>query len=142
MVLGHFNWFMQACASPYGRPCLKRGMSPLVLLFLSARFASWLNLAMYWSKFPSFIWRLWSLLSASSLSEVSVKASLNTSSNESQWYLLVSSIRFRVLFNLSSMIFIISWTQSWTCSPLMKVRARATQLVGIFMVLFFLFRNL
>src|SRR6266436_6410073 len=72
MVSGHFDQFMQACASPYGRPCQKRGINPLVSSFLSARLASQLNLATYWSKFPSFIWRVWSLLSTSSLSEVSV----------------------------------------------------------------------
>src|SRR6266478_530938 len=73
MVSGHFDQFMQDWASPYGRPCLKRGMSPLVLSFRSARLASRLNSAMYWSRFPSFMWRLCSLLSVSSLSEVLVK---------------------------------------------------------------------
>src|SRR6266478_9760084 len=48
MVLGHFDWFIQACASLYGRPCQKRGMSPLILSFLLARLASRLNSAMYW----------------------------------------------------------------------------------------------
>ncbi len=47
MVSGHFDQFMQDWASPYGRPCRKRGMSPLVLLFRSARFANQLNLATY-----------------------------------------------------------------------------------------------
>src|SRR6266404_7211190 len=79
MVSGHFDWFIQDWASPYGRPCLKRGMSPLVSSFHLARLASRLNLAMYWSRFPSFMWRFCSWLSASSLSEVSVKASLKVS---------------------------------------------------------------
>ncbi len=68
MVSGHFDWFMQAWASPYGRPWWKRGISPLVSSFWSARWDSWLNSATYWSRFPSFIWRFCSLLSASSLS--------------------------------------------------------------------------
>ncbi len=80
IVSGHFDRFMQDWASPYGRPCQKRGMSPLVSSFRLARLASQLNSAMYWSKFPSFMWRFWSLLSVSSLSEVSVKASLKASS--------------------------------------------------------------
>ncbi|SRR6266403_1249151 len=80
MVSGHFDWFMQACASPYGRPCQKRGISPLISSFLLAKLASQLNSATYWSRFPSFIWRFWSLLSMSSLLEVLVKASLKASS--------------------------------------------------------------
>ncbi len=55
MVSGHLEQFMQACDSPYGKPCLKRGISPLVSSFRLARFISRLNLAMYWSRFPSFI---------------------------------------------------------------------------------------
>src|SRR6266403_669065 len=72
MVSGHFDRFMHACARPYGRPWQKRGMSPLVSSFRSARWDRRLNSATYWSRFPSFLWRFCSLLSASSLSEVSV----------------------------------------------------------------------
>src|SRR6266403_4597252 len=72
IVSGHLDRFMQACARPYGRPWRKRGMSPLVSSFLSARWESRLNSATYWSRFPSFIWRFWSRLSTSSRSEVSV----------------------------------------------------------------------
>src|SRR6266403_1727153 len=79
MVSGHFDRFMQAWASPYGRPWWKRGMSPLILSFQSAKWDSRLNSATYWSKFLSFMWRFCSLLSASSLSEVSVKASWKVS---------------------------------------------------------------
>ncbi len=80
MVSGHFDRFMQAWASPYGRPWRKRGMRPLVSSFRLAKLANQLNSATYWSRFPSFMWRVCSLLSASSLSEVSVKASLKASS--------------------------------------------------------------
>src|SRR6266404_5214447 len=79
MVSGHFDWFMQAWASLYGRPWWKRGISPLVSSFRLARWDSPLNSATYRSRFPSFMWRFCSLLSASSLSEVSVKASLKAS---------------------------------------------------------------
>src|SRR6266403_2181138 len=72
MVSGHFDRFMQAWASLYGRPWRKRGMRPLASSFRSAKWDSRLNLATYWSRFPSFMWRFCSLLSASSLSEVSV----------------------------------------------------------------------
>src|SRR6266478_2067209 len=73
---------------------------------------------------------------------MSVKVSLKASLKEVQWYSFVSSIGFNLLSSHSSIKFIMPLAQSWTCSPLMKVRARATWLAATFMVLFFLFRNL
>ncbi len=71
-----------------------------------------------------------------------VKASLKVSLKEVQWYSFVSSIGFSLLSSRSSIRSIMPLAQSWTCLPLIKVRARATQLATTFMVSFFLFRNL
>src|SRR6266403_5183989 len=142
IVCGQCSLFMQACARPKGSPSLKRGTSPLVSSSLPDTMTRWLKCAMNLSRSLSVILRFWSWLLVSSLSDVSVKVSLKASSKEVQWYSFISSIGFSLLSSRSSIRSMMPFTQSWTCLPLIKVRARATWLAATFMVLFFLFRNL
>src|SRR6266403_679544 len=142
IICGQHSQFMQACARLKGSPSLKRGTNPLVLSSLSDIMTRQLKCVMNLSRSPLVILRFWSWLSVSSHSEVSVKASLKVSLKEVQWYSFVSCIGFSLLSSRSSIRSMMLFAQSWTCSPLMKVRARATLFAATFMVSFFLFRNL